>query len=66
MPTYVYENDQKIYQKLYEDRNYLVTEFLTLGRTAKQIASDNNVSYKLVNTWLVKYGIVPSGKVNTV
>ena len=59
MATFIIDdNGNKIYQKLYEDRNYLETEFLTLKRTAKQIARDNNVSYKLINTWLIKLGLI--------
>ena len=61
MATFIIDpNGKKIYQKLYQDRNYLANEYLTLKRTAKQIGSDNNVSYKLINSWLIKHGLIVS------
>ena len=46
------------YAKLYEDRNWLVNEFLTLRKTPKQIAKSMHVSYKLINRWLIDFGLI--------
>jgi hypothetical protein len=46
------------YVKLYQDRNWLVNEYLTLQKTPKQIAKSVHVSYKLINRWLIDHGLI--------
>ena len=43
--------------KLYQDRNVLEPMFRK-GMTSKEIAKELHVSYKLINVWLVKFGLV--------
>jgi len=43
--------------KLYQDRNVLEPMFLK-GMTSKEIAKELHVSYKLINVWLVKFGLI--------
>ena len=45
------------YVKLYQDRNWLVTEYLTLNKSSKEIAKDLHISYKLVEIWLKNFDI---------
>lgn len=49
--------DQLPYIKYYQSKEYLEDE-LALGKTAKEIANENNVSYKLINRWLIDYGLI--------
>lgn len=46
------------YRPLYRDKEYLQDVFVNKKMSAKQIANENNVSYKLVNLWLIKYGLI--------
>ena len=46
------------YVKLYQDRNWLANEFLTLRKTPKQIGKSMHVSYKLINRWLIDFGLL--------
>lgn len=46
--------------KKYEDRDYLYNEYVTNSRSSKNIAKDLHVSYKLINLWLLKFGLVKS------
>ena len=46
--------------KKYEDRDYLYNEYVTKDRSSKHIAKDLHVSYKLINLWLLKFGLVKS------
>ena len=43
--------------KLYQDKNVLEEMFLK-GMTSKEIAKELHVSYKLINVWLVKHGLI--------
>jgi DNA-binding NarL/FixJ family response regulator len=49
--------ETKKYIKFYQDRNWLVTEYLTLGKSSKEIAKDLHISYKLVEIWLKNFDI---------
>ena len=46
------------YVKVYQDRNWLANEFLTLRKTPKQIGRSVHVSYKLINRWLIDLGLI--------
>jgi hypothetical protein len=43
--------------KLHQDRNVLEPMFLK-GLTSKQIGKELHISYKLVNVWLIKFGLI--------
>jgi DNA-directed RNA polymerase specialized sigma subunit len=43
--------------KLHQDRNVLEPMFLK-GLSSKQIGKELHISYKLVNYWLIKYGLI--------
>lgn len=45
------------FKKNYQDRDYLVNEYVTLGKSSKQIGKDLHVSYKLVEIWLRHYDL---------
>lgn len=45
------------FKKSYKDRDYLVNEYVTLGRSSKDIGKDLHVSYKLVEIWLRHYDL---------
>ncbi len=47
----------KPYTKHYESKEYLA-QMLSEGKTSKEIGKDNRVSYKLVNHWLITYGLI--------
>ncbi len=49
--------EKKEYIKFYQDRNWLTTEYLTLGKSSKEIARDLHISYKLVEIWLKNFDI---------
>jgi transposase len=44
-------------EKAYQDKNVL-ENMLLQGLSAKQIAKQLHISYKLVNLWLVKHNLV--------
>lgn len=44
-------------EKLYQDRNVLEPMFRK-GMTPKEIAKELHVSYKLINVWLIKFGLI--------
>jgi transposase len=46
------------YRAQYREKEYLQDVFVNKNMSAKQIAKENNVSYKLVNVWLIKYGFI--------
>jgi DNA-binding NarL/FixJ family response regulator len=43
--------------KLHQDRNVLEPLFLK-GLTSKQIGKELHISYKLVNVWLINFGLI--------
>ena len=45
------------FKKSYQDRDYLVNEYVTLGRSSKDIGKNLHVSYKLVEIWLRHYDL---------
>ena len=49
--------DNLPFVKFYESKEFLQDE-LALGKTIRQIASECHVSYKLVNLWAVKHGLI--------
>lgn len=44
-------------ERTYQDKNVL-ENMLLQGLSAKQIAKELHVSYKLINLWLVKHNLV--------
>jgi FixJ family two-component response regulator len=42
--------------KLHQDKNWLESQ-ISEGKTSKQIADENNISYKLVEIYLRQHGI---------
>lgn len=54
MPYYV----QDEYRPMYQDKGYLQEKFIQNKLSAKQIAKENNVSYKLINLWLIESGLL--------
>ena len=44
-------------EKAYQDKNVL-ENMLLQGLSAKQIAKELHISYKLVNLWLVKHNLI--------
>jgi hypothetical protein len=49
--------DNLPYVKYYESKEYLQDE-LANGKSAREIANENNVSYKLINQWLLNHGLI--------
>lgn len=49
--------DKLPYIKYYESKEFLQDE-LALEKTARQIGNELNVSYKLINLWLIKHGLI--------
>jgi transposase len=47
-----------MYEKLYENKEWL-EEQIASGLNARSIANKVNVSYKLINLWLVNFGLIP-------
>jgi hypothetical protein len=47
------------YNKLYENKEWLQEEMRS-GNDSRAIASKLNVSYKLVNLWLLKFNLIKS------
>ena len=45
------------YVKHYESKEYLET-CIAAKMTSKEIANQNKISYKLVNVWLIKHGLL--------
>ena len=48
---------EKPYIKYYEDRDWLQNEYSTLQKSSREIGNELNVSYKLIEIWLAKFGI---------
>jgi transposase len=46
-----------VFERKFEDRNYLYNEYITKDRSSKEIAKDLHVSYKLIELWLAKFDI---------
>lgn len=51
------EMEIKMYEKLYENKEWLTAQFKS-GLSARSIGSQLNVSYKLINIWLIKFGLI--------
>jgi hypothetical protein len=49
--------DKIPYVKHYESKEYLET-CIAAKMTSKDIANQNKISYKLVNAWLIKHGLL--------
>jgi len=50
--------EEKIpYIKHYESKEYLAS-CIAAQMTSKEIAKQNKISYKLVNAWLIKHGLL--------
>jgi transposase len=45
------------YVKLYQDKAVL-EQFLSEGLESREIGKKFNVSYKLINLWLLEYGLI--------
>jgi hypothetical protein len=48
---------EKPYIKYYEDKDWLQNEYSTLQKSSREIGNELNVSYKLIEIWLAKFGI---------
>ena len=46
----------KHFDKLYEDKEWLSEQLKT--KTTKEISKEVRVSYKLINVWAVKHGLL--------
>ena len=46
-----------VFEKKYQDKNYLVEEYVTKERSSKDIGKELHVSYKLIEIWLKGFGI---------
>lgn len=47
------------YTKLYENKEWLQDQIRS-GNDSRSIATKLNVSYKLINVWLLKFGLIVS------
>lgn len=45
------------FEKKYQDKNYLVEEYVTKERSSKDIGKELHVSYKLIEIWLKGFDI---------
>lgn len=50
------------YEKLYENKEWLEQKFVKEQMSARTIGNMLNVSYKLINLWLVKHDIIRLSK----
>lgn len=50
------------YEKLYENKEWLEDKFVNQKLSARSIGNMLNVSYKLINLWLVKHDIIRLSK----
>lgn len=46
-----------VFEKKYEDKAFLEHEYITLGRTSKDLSKQLHVSHRLIEIWLKKFGI---------
>jgi hypothetical protein len=45
------------FKKSYQDKAFLEHEYITLGKTSKQLSKELHVSYKLIEIWLKNFSI---------